>query len=294
MSLADQTQAAPPSALRASGLVSWRFVVGVILFLGPLLVAAIAWFLVDSDGLRIAALAPLEEPSTGHWLGSDSAGRDVLALLIHSTPPTYLIGTIAGCVAIGLGTVIGLVSGYARGFADTIARAGIDVLLGIPALAVVVVLASVLGAISPLMLGLIIGAFAWAYPARQIRSQVLSLREQPFISVSRLSDEGALRIMFVEILPNVLPFVVAAFVASVSFSILVAVGLQLLGIGGSEPTLGLVLQLAISGGALSRGMWWWWAPPALILVAMFLGLFLLSLAIDTVANPRLREGGDDG
>ena len=298
MSGADALREAPvaPDAAfirarrRVRSLLGGRLVIGLLLVLGPLVAGVIGSLLVDPAGLRIAALPAAAAPSPEHPLGSDTAGRDVLAMMVTGTPPTYLIGLAAGVLAVGVGTIVGLVSGYFRGPVDTIVRTAVDVTLGIPALAVVIVIAAVLGSMSPLQLGIVIAVLAWAYPARQIRSQVLSLREQQFVFISRLSNEGPVRIMFGEILPNILPFVMAAFVASVSFSILVAVGLQLLGLGSAEPTLGLVLQLAITGGALSRGMWWWWVPPTLILSGLFLGLFLVSTAVDRFANPRLREG----
>lgn len=301
MSGADVVREAPVAAAaararrrRGASLLSGRLVVGLVLVLGPLALGIIGNFIVDPAGLRIAATLPGQAPTAEHPLGSDTAGRDVLAMIVAGTPPTYLIGTVAGALSVAIGTAVGLISGYFRGLVDTLVRTGIDVTLGIPSLAVVIVIAAVLGSISPLQLGLVIAVLGWAYPARQIRSQVLSLREQQFVFISRLSNEGPFRIMFAEILPNILPFVAAAFVASVSFSILVAVGLQLLGLGTAEPTLGLVLQLGVTGGALSRGMWWWWAPPAVILSAMFLGLFLVSTAVDRFANPRLREAGERG
>ena len=210
-------------------------------------------------------------------------------MLVQGTPPTYLIGFIAGLIGTTLGTVVGLMSGYARGFMDTTLRGIVDVVLGIPALAVAIIIAALLGAISTWQLAIVIAFLIWAFTARQIRSQVLSMREQQYILISRLSSQGPLSIMFTEILPNLLPFVMAAFVSATSFAILLAVGLQLLSLGSSDPTLGLTLQLAIGGGALSRGMWWWWLPPAMILVSIFTGLFLLSTALDRVANPRLRE-----
>jgi peptide/nickel transport system permease protein len=270
------------------------FALGLVLLLWPLVAAFVGGFLVDPAELRIAAAPPGTAPSTVHPLGSDSAGRDILALLIQGTPPTFLIGFLAGGIATALGTIIGMISGYARGFLDSILRGVVDVMLGLPALAVAIIVAAILGDISTIQLGILIAALIWAFPARQVRGQVLSLREQQFVFISRLSNQGPLRIIFLEILPNILPFVMAAFVASVSFSILVAIGLQLLGLGSAEPTLGLVLQLAIGGGALSRGMWWWWAPPALILVSIFIGLFLVSTAVDRFANPRLREVRADG
>lgn len=269
-------------------------VIGLLFLFWPLVLSSLANVVIDPAGLRIAAAPPSSPPSAEHPLGSDSAGRDILALIAQGTPPTYLIGFLAGIVAVAIGTVIGMISGYARGIVDSVLRGIVDVMLGIPALAVAIIVAAVLGAISTVQLGFVIALLVWAYPARQIRSQVLSLREQPFVMMSRLSNQGPLSIIFGELLPNMLPFVTAAFVAAVSFSILLAVGLQLLGLGSSEPTLGLVLQLAVTGGALSRGMWWWWAPPAVILISMFVGLFVLSTALDRLANPRLREVSADG
>jgi peptide/nickel transport system permease protein len=286
--------AAPLVVRRRGGWLTRSIVVGLVFLFWPLGVALVANLVVDPTGLRIAAAPPSAPPSAEHLLGSDSAGRDILALIAQGTPPTYLIGFLAGFVAVGIGTVLGMISGYARGIVDSVLRGLVDVMLGIPALAVAIIVAALLGAISTVQLAVVIALLVWAYPARQIRSQVLSLREQPFVLMSRLSNQGPLSIIFGELLPNMLPFVTAAFVASVSFSILLAVGLQILGLGSSEPTLGLVLQLAVTGGALSRGMWWWWGPPAVILISMFIGLFLLSTSLDRLANPRLREVGGDG
>jgi peptide/nickel transport system permease protein len=296
--LLTQNEAAVPAApivVRSRG--GWpirSIVVGLVFLFWPLVVALLANLIVDPAGLRIAAAPPSTAPSVEHPLGSDSAGRDILALIAQGTAPTYLIGFLAGVVAVGIGTVLGMISGYARGIVDSLLRGLVDVMLGIPALAVAIIVAALLGAITTVQLAFVIALLVWAYPARQIRSQVLSLREQPFVLMSRLSNQGPMSIIFGELLPNMLPFVTAAFVASVSFSILLAVGLQILGLGSSEPTLGLVLQLAVTGGALSRGMWWWWGPPAVILISMFIGLFLLSTALDRLANPRLREVGGDG
>jgi peptide/nickel transport system permease protein len=285
---------APTLAHRRGRRPTRSIVLGLVFLLWPLAFGIIGSLIIDPRGLRIAATLPSVPPSGAHPLGSDSAGRDILALVAQGTAPTYLIGFFAGFLAVGIGTVVGMISGYARGLVDSVLRGIVDVMLGIPALAVAIIVAALLGAISTIQLGIVIALLVWAYPARQIRSQVLSLREQPFVLMSRLSNQGPLSIIFGELLPNMLPFVTAAFVASVSFSILLAVGLQLLGLGSSEGSLGLVLQLAITGGALSRGMWWWWGPPAVILISIFTGLFLLSTALDRLANPRLRELGTDG
>jgi peptide/nickel transport system permease protein len=292
--LPETLPGARETANRRPVFLNRSFVVGLVLLLWPLAFALIAGFFVDPRGLRIGGAPVASAPSAKHPLGGDSAGRDLLALLVQGTPPTYLIGFIAGMIGATLGTIVGLVSGYARGFLDTTLRGFVDVLLGIPALAVAIIVAALLGSISTWELAFVIAFLIWAFTARQIRSQVLSMREQQYILISRLSSQGTLSIMFTEILPNLLPFVVAAFVAATSYAVLLAVGLQLLSLGSSDPTLGLTLQLAISGGALSRGMWWWWLPPTIVLVSVFTGLFLLSTALDRVANPRLREALDAG
>jgi peptide/nickel transport system permease protein len=192
-------------------------------------------------------------------------------------------------VATVIGTVAGIVSGYLRGLADTAVRGVTDVMLGIPPLAMMIVIGALIGSLSLRWLAFAIGLLTWPLTARAIRSQVLALREQPFVLMSRLSNRSAPAIMFLELLPNVLALVIASLIGVVSGGLAVAVGLQLLGIGPTDVTsLGLTLQEAITRGSVSQGLWWWWAPPAAILVTFFVGLFLTSLAVDEIANPRLK------
>ena len=298
MTVAASAPAPAPDPAAAAALVVRRrpiwltrsFVIGLVLLFWPLALALAGGTFIDPRGLRIGAAPVGAPPSAAHLLGADSAGRDILATLIQGTPPTYLIGFLAGLIGTTLGTVFGLMSGYARGWVDTTMRGIVDVVLGIPALAVAIIIAALLGAISTWQLGLVIAFLIWAFSARQIRSQVLSMREQNYVLISRLSSQGPWSIMYTELLPNLLPFVMSSFVSATSFAILLAVGLQLLSLGSSDPTLGLVLQLAITGGALSRGMWWWWLPPALILVSIFTGLFLLSTAHGPAGQPATPGG----
>jgi peptide/nickel transport system permease protein len=140
-------------------------------------------------------------------------------------------------------------------------------------------------------MALIVALFAWPYPTRSIRAQTLTMREQAFVQVARLSGKGELKIALTEILPNLLPYVIAGFVGSVAGGILASVGLQLLGLGPRQvPTLGLMLEESFQAGAIVRNLWWWWGAPTATLIVLFLGLFLISLGLDHVANPRLRRG----
>src|SRR5918999_2154224 len=257
-----------------------------LLYLGTLA----ARLFVGREETEIFAFDVSLSPSGQHLLGTDKQGRDVLAQMLYSTAPTFEMVLLAGFLATLVGTAAGLVSGYFRGAPDTIVRGISDLMLGIPVFSMLILVAAILGRMSLIDMGLVIALFTWPLVARAVRSQVLSLREQPFVTISRLSNRGAFGIMVFELLPNMLTFVTAIFVGSVSGALAMAIGLQLIGLGPVDTqTLGLTLQNALANGALSQGVWWWWLPPAGILVLFFVGLFLVSLAVDEISNPRLRK-----
>ncbi len=152
-------------------------------------------------------------------------------MIVHGALPTLEIGLLAGGIGTVLGVVLGLVSGYVRGPLDALIRSAADVALTIPALAVLVVLAALLRTQSIELMALIVGLLAWPYPTRAIRAQTLTLRERGFVTLAVLSGRNAVETVFLEILPNLLPYVTASLVGAVSGGIMVSVGLQLLGLG---------------------------------------------------------------
>jgi peptide/nickel transport system permease protein len=269
--------------------MNWKLTAGLVLVLAPLLAGLAAPLLASAQAYRVGAYMPNLTPSASHLLGTDTTGRDLLAELLYSILPTLEIGVLAGVLGTLLGVALGLVSGYVRGLPDALLRTVADVMLGVPSLAVLVVLAAFLGSSSIAELALIIATFSWMGAARSIRAQVLSLRDQSYVLVSRLSGRTAIEIMFLELLPNLLPLVMAGLVGAVSGAMLGAVGLQLLGLGPiATPTLGLMLQTSFGAGALVQGMWWWWGPPTMVLTLIFVALLLISMALDEIANPRLQ------
>lgn len=277
------TRRTPPAHLLAS--------VAILLLL--LLLGSVGGLVVDRQQLRVGSVPFGMPPSAAHPLGTDTAGRDVLALVVHGTPTTLEIGLLAGGLGTLIGLVLGLVSGFYRGAIDTVVRVAADVALTIPALLVLVVLAAFLQASTVELLAVIVGLLAWPGPTRAIRAQTLSLRERGFVALARVSGQSDAEILFMEILPNLLPLIAVSFVSAVSGAILASVGLQLLGLGSiTTPSLGVMLQFAFEYGAISRGMWWWWGPPAAILVLLFVALYFLAAALDEVANPRSRRGVD--
>jgi peptide/nickel transport system permease protein len=286
----------PLTARRASGAArrllpgDSRLVTGLTIIASLLLLGTVGPALVGPAGLRMGAAAYSEAPTAAHLLGTDPTGRDVLALMVHGTTPTLMIGLLAGGIGTAIGVVLGLVSGYFRGPVDTVVKSVADVAVTIPSLMILIVLTALLRTQSIQLMALIIGLLAWPYSARAIRAQTLTLRERGFVTIAALSGRNAFEVMFLEILPNLLSYVMASLVGAVSGAIVAAVGLQLLGLGPiNTPTMGLMLQYAFQYGAVTRGMWWWWGPPTLFLVLLFGGLFLISVALDGLANPRLRR-----
>jgi peptide/nickel transport system permease protein len=265
-------------------------VIGLAILLVLLGGSLLGRLFVGHERTEIFAFDTSARPSADHLLGTDGSGRDVLAVLVYSTAPTFQMVLVAGFVGTLIGTAAGLVSGYFRGAPDTIVRGISDIMLGIPAFSMLILVAAILGRLSLVGMGLVIALFTWPLVARAVRSQVLSLREQPFVTISRLSNRSSVAIMALELLPNMLTFITAMFVGAVSGALAIAIGLQLIGLGPVDTqTLGLALQQALASGALSQGLWWWWLPPAAVLILFFVGLFLVSLAVDEIGNPRLRR-----
>jgi peptide/nickel transport system permease protein len=138
-------------------------------------------------------------------------------------------------------------------------------------------------------MALILALFSWAGPTRLIRAQVLSLRERGYVRMARLSGVPTFDIMFKEMMPNILPYLASSLAGNVAAAILAATSLEALGLGPTRiPTLGMTIFFAIRSSAVIRGMWWWWGFPILILIVIFVGLFLMAVGLDEVANPRLR------
>jgi peptide/nickel transport system permease protein len=234
-----------------------------------------------------------ECPEPGFYpFGTDSQGRDLFAIAVTGTWLTIRIGVLAGIIGVLIGTVLGFTSAYYGGLYDNIVRWLVDVLLTIPGLLVLVVLASSLGAetVSVNGMALIISSLAWMGPTRVIRSQVLSMRERPYVMMARLNGMSNLGIIFQELIPNLLPYLGASLVGSVTGAIFGSIGLAALGLGNlRDPTLGNTIFWAMNQSAMLNGLWWWIATPVVIIVIIFVMLFMISAGLDELANPRVRR-----
>jgi peptide/nickel transport system permease protein len=267
----------------------WRLLLGGGLLIVILGAAAIGPLLIDTEATQPTYGRFNAEPSAQHWLGTDNIGRDLFALLIYGLWPTISIGLIASAISTGLGTTLGLISGYVGGWVDVVIRIFSDVVLTIPVLIMLALITSFTQEVSIEGTALIVGLLAWAGPTRAIRAQALSIRERGYVKVARMNHLSNLRIIFSEMMPNLMPYIVALFISQIAAGILASVGLQLLGIGPLlTPNIGLTLSSSFSSGAMVRGAWWWWGPPVVVLSLLFFATFLVSLVLDEVANPRLR------
>ena len=266
-------------------------IIGLILMAALILFGPIASLLVDPDGAKVGSAMPEQPPSAEFPLGTDAVGRQLLPVIVIGTPLTLRIGLIAGAIGLGLGVIFGFLAGYFGGWVDTLIKGAADVLLTVPGLLFLVVIATTIkGAVSVNMMAFVVASLAWMWPTRTIRAQVLTLRERQFVMVARLSGMSGLEIIWRELIPNLLPYLAASFVSAVGSAILATIGLEALGLGPqNEPTLGMTIYWALYYTSILRGLWWWWGPPIAIIILTFMGLFLISLGLDQIANPKLRR-----
>jgi peptide/nickel transport system permease protein len=214
----------------------------------------------------------------------------MLALIIVGAPNSFMVGVVAAAVGMTVGTLLGFTAGFVGGRTDDVIRLISDVTITIPALMVLIVIQSLLRQVELTTMALLIALFAWPSPTRLIRAQVLTMRESGYVQMAKLSGASTFSIMFREIMPNLIPYLFASFIGNATGAILAAVGLETLGLGPQRvPTLGGTIYDAISAAAILRNMWWWWGLPTLLLAFMFIGLLLINLGFDEIANPRLRQ-----
>lgn len=302
------TQLPPAEAALARAVTPWQRVRAVALYClrTPMLTAgivlllalfSIGWFgpfFIDPSLANPTSAPPDLPPSGDYPLGTDDTGRNLLAVAVVGLPLTLRVGLIAGAVALGIGTLLGIIAGYMGGVVDAVIRGLADILLTVPALVVLVTIAaSIKEVISVEIMALVVASLAWMWPTRTIRSQVLTLRERAYVQVAKMSGRRTPGVVFFEIMPNLLPYIAASFVTSTAAAILASVGLEALGLGPqNEPTLGMTIYWAIEFDALIRGLWWWWLMPIVLIVILFIALFLTSAGLDSIANPRVYRGKD--
>jgi peptide/nickel transport system permease protein len=233
-----------------------------------------------------------QPPSAEFILGTDFFGRDLYAAMVMGLWQTALIGVISGAIGTIIGVFLGFVSAYFGGVMDALIKGICQILTPIPAFLIQVVLAGSIDKrdVTIYTMAFIVVLLAWMGPTLVIRSQVLTMKERQFVSVAKLSGMGDLGIIFSEIMPNLLPFIAAAFVGQVFAGMFASFYLAVLGLGPlREPLLGNTIWAAQTQSAFFNGWWWWPLGPAFAMVLILGSLALIIMGLDEVANPRIRR-----
>ena len=238
------------------------------------------------NGARVARYLPM---SVDHWLGTTASGRDVLSQVIFGTRSALQVGFTAALAVVAIGTLLGLLSGYLGGWVDRVVTFAADVVLGLPFLPSMLVL-SALTRPGTTVIVASVAALLWPNTSRVVRAQVLSLRERSWVEAARVTGCSTPQIMFVHILPQLLPLAALYGSIAIGWAILAEASASFLGFGDpASISWGGMLQDAYANQALSRGAWNWFAPPGAAIMAMVLAGFLVSRGSEKLLFPKLAE-----
>lgn len=236
-----------------------------------------------------------QPPSAAHWLGTTQVQQDVFSQLLAGGRSTVLVAFLSGLVATVLSVLIGVTAGYLAGPADDLLSMLANFFLVLPALPLLIVVFGFLppsGGSNDLLIGLIISVTGWAFGARVLRAQTLSLRNRDYAESARIIGERTWRVIGFEILPNLIPVVAASFLFTVLYGVGTYTALAFLGLVSPEHwSWGAMLFWAQSSEAELSGFWWWYIPPGLAVALLGTALALLNFGIDEFINPRLRAAG---
>lgn len=228
-------------------------------------------------------------PSSEHILGTTRLGRDVWAQTLYGGRVSILVGALAGLTAVSLSLIIGISAGYFGGVVDSIISTIINIFMVIPQVVLLLIIASMVGGVSPTVIAIIIGLTSWPFGARILRAQTLSIRNREFVYASETLGESKLRRLFVEVMPNMLSIISSNFVGTMIYAIMAQSFLELIGFGDPfSVTWGTMLYNAQKTGALDSGIWWELIGPSCAIILFGASLTLINFSIDELSNPKLR------
>jgi peptide/nickel transport system permease protein len=276
-----------------------KILAGLAMLLGFVVLAVIGPALAPDNPARTYGNSPVPlPPSAAHWLGTTQLQQDVFSQLLTGGRSTVVVALLAGLAATGLSVLVGVTAGYLGGWADDLLSMLANFFLVMPALPLLVIVFGFLGSGGKgddLLIGLIIALTGWAWGARVLRAQTLSLRGRDFVESARIIGERRWRIIAAEILPNLIPVVAASFLFTVLYGVATYTALAFLGlINPNNWSWGSMLFYSQLSNAETSGYWWWFVPPGLAVALLGTSLALLNFGIDEFINPRLRAAGLSG
>ena len=260
----------------------------VILIAVTVLALAAPLFIHPSDLNVISATGPSLAPPSAHFpLGTDQAGRSVLALLIWGTRPSLAIGVIATVLTMVLGSLIGLLAGHYGGVTSRILMAVTDWFIALPALPLAIALAAVLGQ-GDSSITIAIAVTSWPGTARLIRAQTMAVGARPYIERAKALGAKDSQLMVRQVLPNVMPFILVSGTLTIASAILSETTLTFLGLGNpTDVSWGSMINQAFNQGAVTAGAWWYILPPGFAILIVVLGFTLIGRAVENILNPRM-------
>ncbi len=265
---------APPSRI-ARLLRSGPFVAGALIVLFWVCCALFGPLVTPYDPYADDLLNTLAPPSAAHWFGTDQIGRDILSRIIVGARPILSVAPLATLLATAAGTSLGLLTGYVGGWLDSLISRLIEVLLALPLIVVALLVLVALGPSSTNVIG-VIGIIFTPLIARTVRSAVLSERSLDYVAAAELRGEGALHIMFVEILPNVLPPILVETTVRLGYAIFTVASLSFLGFGIQPPSADWGLAISENYGLMTGGFWWTVSFAAAATASLVVGVNLVA------------------
>jgi peptide/nickel transport system permease protein len=254
------------------------FIFAMVAFIGPFFVGD------PTDYIGV----PLSPPSAEHWFGTNGQGQDVLAQTVAGAQKTLVLSFAVGAIVTLIGVTFGISAGFLGGYMDDFLSLLTNMFLVIPGLPLAIVLAAFLppGGIT---LGFVLVITGWAWNARVLRSQTLTIKSKDFVKASIVAGESSYKIVFFEILPNMLSLIVSVFIGSTIYALGAQVGLEFLGLGNmNEITWGTNLYWASNDSALLTKSWWTFVPTGLSIALVGFALSLLNFAVDEVTDPSFK------
>ena len=232
-------------------------------------------------------LARLQAPDALFWLGTTYHGRDVLSQVLVGARISFVVGLVSAIIVVIIGTNVGLLAGYFGRGVDAVLMRITDIAFGIPFLPFAVLLVALL---RPSLWNIIltISCLLWRSAARVVRAQVLSLKERPFVRAAEVAGASHARIIYLHILPNVLPIALLYMALGVAYAVLAEASLSFLGFGDPNTvSWGTMLYDTYLTGSISRA-WWWTLPPGICITLFVMSVFLIARDLEHAVDPRLR------
>lgn len=265
-------------------------VFGTLVFTGLVVLALIGPMITPFPYDKInynddGTLERLEPPSAKHPLGTTQRGYDVLSRVIYGARPTMYAAVVGGLIAVGLGTTIGVTAGFMGGNVETVLMRINDFMYGVPLIPFAIVLITFFGASFTASI-LVISLIYWRVSSRVLRSQVLQIKERPYIESARASGASTPRIIFKHVLPNIANMIVLWFALSAGYVVLYQAGLAFLGVVSPfVPSWGVMIRNAYKAGFVYSA-WWWSLPPGMLISATVLSAFLVGRGYENISSEK--------